>query len=152
MKQILLFIFLIGFMNVLAQESDEAKVQKTIEAFFDGFHKQDSLLIKQNVSDGIIAQTIGEKKDGTTVLRTEDFSKFLKSIVSIPDTVNFQEKILSFSIQVDGAMANAWTPYEFWYNDAFSHCGVNSFQLLKDGADWKIIYLIDTRRKKGCIE
>ena len=85
-------------------------------------------------------------------MRTEDFSKFLKSIVSIPDTVNFQEKILSFSIQVDGAMANAWTPYEFWYNDAFSHCGVNSFQLFKDGADWKIIYLIDTRRKKGCKE
>jgi hypothetical protein len=152
MKLILLFIFLIGFMNVLAQESDEVKVQKTIEAFFDGFHKQDSLLIKQTVSDGIIAQTIGKKKDGTTALRTEDFGKFLKSIVSIPDTVNFQEKILSFSIQVDGAMANAWTPYEFWYNDAFSHCGVNSFQLFKDGADWKIIYLIDTRRKKGCIE
>ena len=139
-------------MNVLAQESDEAKVQKTIEAFFDGFHKQDSLLIKQTVSDGIIAQTIGKKKDGTTALRTEDFGKFLISIVSIPDTVNFQEKILSFNIQVDGAMANAWTPYEFWYNDAFSHCGVNSFQLLKDGEDWKIIYLIDTRRKKGCIE
>ena len=139
-------------MNVLAQESDEAKVQKTIEAFFDGFHKQDSLLIKQTVSDGIIAQTIGKKKDGTTALRTEDFSKFLKSIASIPDTVNFQEKILSFKIQVDGAMANAWTPYEFWYNDSFSHCGVYSFQLLKDGEDWKIIYLIDTRRKKGCIE
>jgi len=152
MKQILLFIFLTGFMNVSAQESDETKVQKTIEAFFNGFHKQDSLLIKQTVSDGIIAQTIGKNKDGTTALRTEDFSNFLKSIVSIPDTVNFQEKILSFNIQVDGAMANAWTPYEFWYNDAFSHCGVNSFQLLKEGADWKIIYLIDTRRKKGCIE
>jgi len=139
-------------MNIMAQESDETKVQKTIEAFFDGFHKQDSLLIKQTVSDGIIAQTIGKNKDGTTTLQTEDFSKFLKSIVSISDTVNFQEKILSFSIQVDGAMANAWTPYEFWYNDAFSHCGVNSFQLIKDGADWKIIYLIDTRRKKGCKE
>ena len=152
MKQILLFIILLGFMNVLAQESDEAKVQKTIEAFFDGFHKQDSILIKQTVSDGIIAQTIGKKKDGTIAMRTEDFSKFLKSIVSIPDSVSFQEKILSFNIQVDGAMANAWTPYEFWYNDAFSHCGVNSFQLFKDGADWKIIYLIDTRRKKGCME
>ena len=139
-------------MNIMAQESDETKVQKTIEAFFDGFHKQDSLLIKQTVSDGIIAQTIGKNKDGTTTLQTEDFSKFLKSIVSISDTVNFQEKILSFSIQVDGAMANAWTPYEFWYNDAFSHCGVNSFQLIKDGAVWKIIYLIDTRRKKGCKE
>lgn len=152
MKPILLFILLLGSMNVLAQESDEVKVQKTIEAFFDGFHKQDSLLIKQTVSDGIISQTIGTHKDGTTVVKTEDFGHFLKSIVSIPDSVNFQEKLLSFNIQVDGAMANAWTPYEFWYKDAFSHCGVNSFQLFKEGTDWKIIYLIDTRRKKGCLE
>ncbi|MGB5498217.1 MAG: nuclear transport factor 2 family protein [Maribacter sp.] len=152
MKPILLFLLLLGSMNVLAQASDEVKVQKTIEAFFDGFHKQDSLLIKQTVSDGIISQTIGQNKDGTTVVKTEDFGNFLKSIVSIPDSVNFQEKILSFNIQVDGAMANAWTPYEFWYKDAFSHCGVNSFQLFKEGTDWKIIYLIDTRRKKGCLE
>lgn len=141
---------LLGSFALLAQESEELKVQRTIEAFFDGFHKQDSMLIKQTVSDGIIAQTIGRKKDGSTAMRTEDFGRFLKSIVSIPDSVNFKEKLLSFNIQVDGAMANAWTPYEFWYNDAFSHCGVNSFQLFKDGEVWKIIYLIDTRRKKGC--
>jgi len=150
MKGILPFLLLLGFMNIMAQESDETKVQKTIETFFDGFHKQDSMLIKQTVSDGIITQTIGNKKDGIVAMRTEDFSRFLKSIVSIPDSVNFEEKLHSFNIQVDGAMANAWTPYEFWYNDAFSHCGVNSFQLFKEGGDWKIIYLIDTRRKKGC--
>lgn len=143
-------MLLLGFMVSFAQDSEEAKVQKTIEAFFDGFHKQDSTLIKQVVSEGIIAQTIGNKKDGTSAMRTEDFGRFLKSIVSIPDTISFQERLLSFNIQVDGAMANAWTPYEFWYNGKFSHCGVNSFQLFKDGEDWKIIYLIDTRRKKGC--
>ncbi|WP_041632876.1 3-methyl-2-oxobutanoate hydroxymethyltransferase [Maribacter sp. HTCC2170] len=150
MKRLLFMALLFGGVTISAQEPEELKVQSTIEAFFDGFHKQDSMLIKQTVSDGIIAQTIGRKKDGSTAMRTEDFGRFLKSIVSIPDSVNFKEKLLSFNIQVDGAMANAWTPYEFWYNDAFSHCGVNSFQLFKDGEDWKIIYLIDTRRKKGC--
>ncbi len=48
-------------------------------------------------------------------------------------------------------MANAWTPYEFWYNGNFSHCGVNSFQLIKKDEKWKIIYLVDTRRKEGCL-
>ena len=152
MNRLLLLALLTVTMNCVAQKSEENKVKNTIEAFFDGFHKQDSVLIKQTVSEGIIAQTIGNKKDGTSAMRTEDFSKFLTSIVSIPDSVNFEEKLLSFNIQVDGAMANAWTPYEFWYNDTFSHCGVNSFQLFKDGEDWKIIYLIDTRRKKGCRE
>jgi len=150
MRRLLFTVLFLSTVSITAQDSEELKVQKTIEAFFDGFHKQDSTLIKATVSEGIIAQTIGTKKDGSSGMRTEDFGKFLKSIVSIPDSVNFQEKLLSFNIQVDGAMANAWTPYEFWYNDAFSHCGVNSFQLFKDGEAWKIIYLIDTRRKKGC--
>lgn len=150
MKQILPLIFLLFISVSFAQETEELKVQKTIEAFFKGFHKQDSLLIKQTTIEDVIAQTVGTKKDGSTAIRTEDFGKFLKSIVSIPDSIHFQEKLLSFNIQVDGAMANAWTPYEFWYNDAFSHCGVNSFQLFKQNGEWKIIYLIDTRRRKGC--
>ncbi|UWX56421.1 hypothetical protein NYZ99_09635 [Maribacter litopenaei] len=57
---------------------------------------------------------------------------------------------MDYSIQIDGAMANAWTPYEFRINDNFSHCGVNSFQMVKLEGEWKIIYLIDTRRKEGC--
>lgn len=150
MKYVYLLVVLMSATILSAQETEELKVQKAIEDFFDGFHKQDSILIKQTVTENVIAQTIGRKKDGTTILRTEDFGHFLKSIVSIPDSVNFKEKIRSFNIQIDGNMANAWTPYEFWYNDVFSHCGVNSFQLFKQNNQWKIIYLIDTRRRKGC--
>jgi hypothetical protein len=152
MKRLVLGVLLFSFVGLSAQGPDETAVQKTIEAFFEGFHKQDSMLIKKTISDGIIAQTIGNNKEGVSAIRTENFGKFLKSIVSIPDSVHFQEKLMSFNIQVDGAMANAWTPYEFWLNDSFHHCGVNSFQLFKDGGEWKIIYLIDTRRRKGCQE
>lgn len=146
------FLLLLLFVNLAAQESDEAIVRQTIETFFEGFHAKDTVLIKKTVSDQIITQTIDARKNSKIALRTEDFSKFLNSISSIPDSINFQEKILSFNIQIDGTMANAWTPYEFWYNGTFSHCGVNSFQLFKEDEDWKINYLIDTRRREGCRE
>ena len=81
-----------------------------------------------------------------------DFSKFLVSICSIPDSVKYEERLTSFSIQVDRTMANAWVGYEFWLNDTFSHCGINSFQLVDFDGEWKIIYLIDTRGKAGCLE
>ena len=74
-------------------------------------------------------------------------SKFITSILSIPENQKFEEKLLSFDIKIDGNMANAWTPYEFWFNDQFSHCGVNSFQLIKVDNAWKIFFLVDTRRK-----
>ena len=49
-------------------------------------------------------------------------------------------------------MATAWTPYEFWYKEKFSHCGVNSFQLMKIENEWKIIYFVDTRRRSDCVQ
>jgi hypothetical protein len=134
-----------------AQKNEEIAVQKTIETFFEGFHKQDSVLIKSTVSAEIILQTVARDESGNPILRTQEFSGFLKSIVGIPQTTKFQEIIKSYSIQIDGPMANAWTAYEFRLNDNFSHCGVNSFQLLKDSKNvWRIIYLIDTRGKENC--
>ncbi|HOD10564.1 MAG TPA: nuclear transport factor 2 family protein, partial [Flavobacterium sp.] len=40
-----------------------------------------------------------------------------------------------------------WTPYEFYVNEKLSHSGVNAFTLFKENEKWKIIHLIDTRRK-----
>lgn len=149
MKLLLTLCLLCFGFNALAQNS-ELEVRQTVETFFDGFHQQDSLIIKKMVIKDVILQTIGTDKEGNTIIRTEEFGSFIKSIVSIPKDQTFEEKLLSFNIQMDGDMAHVWTPYEFWFNGAFSHCGVNSFQLVKLKGDWKIIYLIDTRRKTGC--
>ena len=130
----------------------ENEVKQVIEAFFEGFHKQDSTIIKSTVADEIVLQTTGRSPDGKTLFKTEEFSEFLKSIVGIPETTKFEEKLTSFSIQVDRTMANAWVGYEFWLNGEFSHCGINSFQLIDFDGAWKIIYLIDTRGKEGCMD
>ena len=150
MKLPLFFIF--GLMNLvaLAQTEEELQVKQTIIEFFDAFHAQDSIAIKNAVYPSILLQTIGVNKEGKSVLKTENFTDLVESIISIPDTTNFQERIMSYSIQIDGNMANAWTPYEFWINNQFHHCGVNSFQLFREENMWKIIYLIDTRRKSDC--
>ena len=144
----LVLIFSWGIAN--AQDNEKEEVKKAVQMFFDGFHKQDSTLIRSTTGSGIIMQTIGRDKEGTSVVKTSDFNDFLKSIVSIPDSIKFQEKLLSYQIKVDGSMANAWTPYELWINDSLSHCGVNPFQLHKQNGTWKIIYLIDTRRREPC--
>lgn len=150
MKNILI-VFLSFFCYVsTAQNGDKQAIQQTIETFFDGFHKQDSMLIKSTVMDEIIMQRIGTDSLGMTHLKTNNFGKFLSNIVGIPKDVHFEEKIVSYHIQTDGKMANAWTPYEFWLNDSLSHCGVNSFQLMKVGDAWKILYIIDTAQKEGC--
>ncbi|MBB3122792.1 hypothetical protein FHS04_000280 [Mesoflavibacter sabulilitoris] len=145
MKSIFYVILLLISVETFAQS--EAEVQKTIETFFEGFHKQDSTLLNQVVYKDVTLQTIVINREGKTILHTEDYSNFITSILSIPKNQKFKEKLLDFDIKIDGNMANAWTPYQFWFNDQFSHCGVNSFQLIKVDNAWKIFSLVDTRRK-----
>lgn len=136
--------------GIEAQVGGKEMVKNTIDSFFKAFHQQDSVGIKKTVSQDIVLQTIVRDTEGYEQVKTENFDQFLKSIVSIPSSTKFEERIKTYNIQIDGPMANAWTNYEFWVNDDLSHCGVNSFQLFNDKGVWKIIYLIDTRRKKDC--
>jgi len=136
--------------TVSAQTTVEEEVKATIINFFDGFHKGDTILIKETISNKIVIQTASKNKEGKDILNNGDVNNFLNTIAKRPADQKWDERLLSYSIQVDGNMANAWTPYEFWFNGQFSHCGVNSFQLFNDNGTWKIIYLIDTRRREGC--
>lgn len=150
MKRTVIFIFGLMHMVVLSQTNEELQVKQAVIEFFDAFHAQDSIALNKMVHPLIRLQTIGISKEGKSILKTESYDDLVKSIVGIPDSIDFQERITNYSIQIDGNMANAWTPYEFWVNNQFQHCGVNSFQLFKEENTWKIIYLIDTRRKINC--
>ncbi len=119
-------------------------------AFFNAFHKQDTLAMKELVYDSIKMQSIGRSKSGSVKLSTSSFDSFLQSIAGIPDTVNFEERILDYKVRVDALMANVWTPYEFYINNEISHCGVNNFQMIWDDNTWKIFYIVDTRHQEGC--
>tara|TARA_B100001971_G_C17981275_1_gene427516 strand:+ start:285 stop:740 length:456 start_codon:yes stop_codon:yes gene_type:complete len=150
MKQ-LLFIFSFLFTVTLqAQSAEEKSAKLTIIKFFEAFHKQDTTALRTMVKGDVKLQSITTNNEGKATLKESSYSLFLHNIASIPQDRTFEEKLLDFKVQVDGNMANVWTPYEFWYQGKMSHCGVNSFQLMKDDNEWKIIYLVDTRRREGC--
>ncbi|GAA4045274.1 hypothetical protein GCM10022388_08320 [Flavobacterium chungnamense] len=127
-------------------QAQNQEVQKVIETFFEGFHAKDTVKMKSVCSDKIILQSIMENAKGAK-LSDESAKEFYNSIATIPSDFKFEEKILNYSIQVDGTMAHVWTPYEFYINGKLSHSGVNAFTLYKENGIWKIIYCIDTRRK-----
>ncbi|MDX1754101.1 Putative lumazine-binding [Salinimicrobium sediminis] len=146
------FFLLFGIFAVAQNSSEEEKVKQVVNTFFEGFHARDSIIMKSVFYKDPVVQTIGKTKVGETKLVNEQLEKVLKGIVAIPLETEFKEVLHDYVIKIDGDMANAWTPYSFYLNDTFSHCGVNNFQLLKQNEEWKIIYLIDTRRREGCEE
>ncbi len=151
MHRTIITMTLISLVSIAkAQPLADEAVKNTIKTFFEGFHKGDTILMKSVMMDKVIMQTAYKNKEGKDILVTDEPGALVKAIGSRPADQKWDERISSYNIQIDGNMANAWTEYEFWLNDKFSHCGVNSFQLFNDGGKWKIIYLIDTRRTSSC--
>ena len=151
MKRFLALIFLGVFVfTTNAQNSERETVKQTILSFFEALHKQDTTTMRSMVNGNIKMHSMTINNNGETNLKERDFLQFTTSIASIPKDRVFEEKLLDFDIKVDGPMASVWTPYEFWYEEKLIHCGVNSFQLIKEEDSWKIMYLVDTRRQENC--
>ena len=150
MKQLLLIFSFLFVLSLQAQNPEEKAAKQAVVKFFEAFHKQDTIALRAMTKGDVRLQSISVDKEGKSNLNESEYGQFLKNIASIPKDRTFEEKLLGFNVQVDGNMANVWTPYEFWYQGKMSHCGVNSFQLMKEGDSWKIIYLVDTRRREGC--
>jgi len=54
------------------------------------------------------------------------------------------------TILVSGPIAVIWGEYEFWIDGDFSHCGVDSVDLVKVEGEWKIANFMWTVEKEGC--
>jgi hypothetical protein len=153
MKLVILILSLFSFTLSFSQDSfSEADAKNSIDTFFEGFHKGDTLLMKSVLSNDMILQTALTDKEGMAKVIVESVDGLLNAIANRTDDQKWDERLLDYKIQIDGNLAHVWTAYEFWFNDVFSHCGANSFTLAKTNEGWRIIHLIDSRRKSGCLD
>lgn len=153
MKKIVLLLLLTVssvVANAQGESTDKKAIKKVIETFFEGLHKGDSALIKTTMHNSIKIQTTATNREGKKMLKTETKEQLLINIARKKPQDTYLEKLLSYTIKVDGNLASVWTPYEFYYNGNFSHCGANSFQLFNNNGTWEIIYLVDMRRRQNC--
>jgi hypothetical protein len=72
-------------------------------------------------------------KTRTQLLENEEYFKALQQGKSIR-----RERMWSPEVRVHGAIATVWTPYDFWMDGKFSHCGIDAFDLIKGDDGWKI--------------
>ena len=132
-------------MVCFSQTSEEGLVKATVNQLFNGMKTSDSVLIKKSFHKNAVLQTITK----TSEVKNESIDDFVLSI-SKAEKGSLDERISFSNVLIDGNLASVWTLYEFYYKGQFSHCGVNSFQLVKSNNEWKIQYIIDTRRKDNC--
>jgi len=135
--------------NAGAQTAEDS-VKTVINNMFTAMKNADPVLLKSCFADSMVLQTIGwNRETGKLVVRNDAPAGFI-DFISKESPGNADERISFETVKIDGPLASVWTPYQFYYKGKFSHCGVNSFQLVRFNGVWKIQYLIDTRRKAGC--
>lgn len=151
MKFLMTLVLFFFALNISAQNAfNEEDAKMIIDTFFDGFHKGDTLIMNTVLAPKVTLQSASKKKEGLDTLEESNFGNFKKSIALRPSNQVWKEVLLDYKVSIDGNLAHVWTPYEFYFNDQFSHCGANAFTLAKLPEGWKIVHLIDSRRKEGC--
>ncbi|NQX77139.1 nuclear transport factor 2 family protein [Gilvibacter sp.] len=151
MNKKLIFILACCFsLTATAQEFTQADAQGIIETFFEGFHKGDTTLMKSVMLKDVDLNTAYTTPNGEKRLARGSVDRLLEGIANRPPEQVWKEEILSYEVQIDGDLAHVWTPYRFYVNGQFLHCGANSFTLVQTQNGWKIHHLIDSRRKGDC--
>jgi hypothetical protein len=143
------FIILTFVSTTVFAQNDEAAVRQAVNRLFEGMKRSDTTMIRSAFSIHPILQTIRKSKEGQVTAESEPLDSFLLT-VSQPHSRIYDERITFDVVKIDGELATVWAPYKFYLGENFSHCGVDSFQLIKTESGWKIQYLIDTRRRQDC--
>jgi hypothetical protein len=148
-KLLLIGLFWLSFTALKAQTSNEKAIIACIDAFFAGMHQSDTSAIAGTLAQNCSLKSISVSNNGQTKVSTETTKGFLEQVAKLKGN-KLEERLLDYHIKIDGPMAMAWTPYQFYFDEKLHHCGVNMFTLVLEDTTWHILSITDTRRRQPC--
>lgn len=124
---------------VTAQGPADAEAGAVADALFAAMKEKNADKIKGVfTADGqlvaIDKPRTGEGISTTRVFTAESFAKN----ISESKAGEFIEKMPSKDVRITGDLAMVSGRYTFYVGDKFSHCGTNTFNLVRTGSGWKI--------------
>ncbi len=135
---------------ISAQTVDTSAVTAPIRALFDGMRQTDSTVMRSAFHPDATLRTTQARPGSEPSITETPIATFLASIAGAG--VYLDEQLTDTTLHIDGPLATAWTPYRFYVGGEFSHCGVNAFTLVKTDDTWRILHVVDTRRREDCAE
>jgi hypothetical protein len=132
-----------------AYAADSAEIRQVVARLFDGMRTRDTAAMRTLFHEPVAMRSVAVRQ-GQNVVEADGLEDWFKGISSAPAGLLLDERLGAPDIRVDGNLAMVWAYYEFYAGDKFSHCGVDSFQLGRTDAGWKIILLADSRRRAAC--
>jgi hypothetical protein len=131
----------------MSAQQDE--IRSVVDKMFQSMYDGDTAMLRSCFIPAAQLMTYAHDAKGNPRAKAETLNDFIRGVSMIGDA-KFEERLLHWQCLVDDGIASVWTPYEFYFEEKFSHCGVNSFQLIKVQGHWRISMITDTRRKENC--
>lgn len=131
-----------------AEEADRAAVLATVDRLFGALASKDrAALLGAVVAEGRATST-GVDSAGRPEISSTDWTTFADRLVLMTDRL--RERLIDPHVHVEGDIAMIWSRYEFERNGAFSHCGIDHFDLVRIEGRWRVLNLTWTRQTMGC--
>jgi cyclopropane fatty-acyl-phospholipid synthase-like methyltransferase len=136
---------LLALLPLAAQTSAENDALAVCQKVFDGMAANDAAKILSSMTAD--ARLYGVRANGVAYAMPADQwanrlagmqSKFVERFTKAP------------VVSMHATIANVWGEYEFLRDGKFTHCGVDSFNLLKTADGWKVAAIFDTEETTGC--
>ena len=88
-------------------------------------------------------------RPGDLEMRISNNEEFIADLK--PDGHEYTERWIGEpTILIRGPIAVIWGEYEFWIDGVFSHCGVDSADLVKVEGEWMVANFMWTVEKEDC--
>lgn len=147
---IILFILATGtFLQMSAQSWQEEIIKARIDLIFDAMRANDSTMLNGVFRNEGTLSSIFKNQEGKVIKRSSPLAGLVTAI-GTPRKDEWDERLWSYEIQIDGPMAYVWTEYSFYRNRQLSHCGVNVFEMMNTESGWQVSSVTDTRRNEDC--
>jgi hypothetical protein len=137
---------LVGLLMARSGSAQDPKqeVVGVVEGMFAALARGDTAAMRGFFHpEGRVVQT--GTRDGAAFNRVNSIDSFLRSIGGAAGR-KLEEKIFDPSVQIEDNLAVVWSKYQFLVDGKASHCGVDSYQLVRTPAGWKLLHIVDTQK------
>ena len=144
-----LFVLAISFSPLTVGQSDDKElVRATAEQFFLAIETKDRTLLESILVPGSLNISTQELENDKIEITTLTHASMIDLLTRAGNEK--KERALDETILVQGHIAVYWAPYDFHVDQEFTHCGIDSFQLIKKEGRWLISNASWTRKTRNC--
>jgi hypothetical protein len=127
--------------------SERRAVLAAAQKLFDALAARDpERVMAVVVAEGTIAGHVS--RGGTTRFFAQRWQEWANGLRE--GSERLEERMHDPRVRIRGNMASVWTPYTFYRDGAFSHCGIDLFDMAKVDGRWRILNITFTVETEGC--